>query len=160
MPDKTDSDAENKEVSLNRQKLSFEPDSFVIFESKVYRFKEVINFNIALCIDVETGRTHTLQISKLQPMPIGDEALYAVASQDVEEISDNSLKEAMRRYDILKPLFESGKPSRSQIIDRANESKVHFTTIYRWLKRYKSLDSIMALIQKKKRSSIGTNQAD
>lgn len=155
MADQSDSAAENKEVCLNRQKISFKPDTFVTFESKVYRFKEVINFDIALGIDVESGRTHTLQISKLQPLPIDDEALYAVASQEIEDISDDSWKEAMRRYEIIKPLLEIGSPSKLQIKERAKEVNRDHTTIYRWLKRYRSMETLTVLIPQKRGHQLG-----
>jgi len=142
-------------VSLNRQKLSFEADNFVIFDSKVYRFQQIINHDTALGIDVETGRTHTLQISKIQPLPIGDEALYTVASQEIEDISEKSWQEAMRRYEILKPLLESGRPLKSQIQERAKEFGIDFTTIYRWLKRYRSMETLTILIPQKRGHPLG-----
>ncbi|MDP2200836.1 MAG: DDE-type integrase/transposase/recombinase [Methylicorpusculum sp.] len=152
-------DHEDKEsgVSLTRQKINIEPGVLVIVDEKIYKIKNILDYDTATGIAVETGRMHPLKISKMKHLPLEDRVLEALANQNIEEISEKHWKIAVDRFEAIKPLLK-GDMTKDEIQARAKEVGVHYSTLYRWFGRYKSFDKLPILIPKKRGYKSGKNR--
>lgn len=135
-------------VLLNRQKLDLNPGALVSQDGMVFRISEVLDYDTAVGVEVESGRSRSLRISELKPVPGADGELQAIASGDLIDIADASWKIAQQRYEAIKPLLEEGRGRHPYIAERAKEIGIDAVTLYRWLKRFNSMGVVTALIPK------------
>ena len=135
-------------VPLNRQKLDLNPGALVSLDGAVFRISEILDYDTAVGVEVESGRSRSLRISELKPLPDADGKLQATASTDLELIADEYWKIAQQRYEAIKPLLEEGRGRHPYIAERAKEVGLDPTTLYRWLRRFNSLGVVTALIPK------------
>lgn len=143
--------------AANRQKIDFTVGSFVQHEDIVYRVVEVLDFNTLVGTDVESGRSKALRINELKPVSNATSELSAIANSDMYSIEDADWELAVKRYDAIKPLLDSGG-GRQAVNLRAKEVGVNPATLYRWLKRYSSLDMVSVLIPQKRGWKTGASR--
>lgn len=134
---------------LNRPKLDLTVGSFVENDGQVYRITEVLDYDTVVGVHVETSRSAALRISELVPVVEAPSALLANASQDIEEIDGESWRIAQNRFAAIKPLL-TGVVSRREIEQRGKEIGVDAATLYRWLRRYRALGVLAALLPVKR----------
>lgn len=65
----------------------------------------------------------------------------------LETIDQKYWDEAKRRFEIIKPFIDK-KSTKEEIIQHSENCKVHYTTIYRWLKAYENSRELVSLIPK------------
>lgn len=135
-------------VQLNRQKLDLNPGALVSQDGKVFRISEVLDYDTAVGVEVESGRSRSLRISELGPVAGSDGELQAIAFNDLELIADEYWRIAQQRYEAIKPLLDEGRGRHPYIAERAKEVGVDSTTLYRWLRRFNSMGVVTALIPK------------
>jgi putative transposase len=135
--------------TLNRPKLDLNVGAFVRNEGQVYRITEMLDFGTVVGLHVETGRSAALRIKELQPVVEAPAAALASSSKDLDEIGDESWRIAQQRFAAIKPLL-TGLVSRREVEQRAKEISVDVTTLYRWLRRYRALGVLTALIPAKR----------
>ena len=135
--------------TLNRPKLDLTVGSLVSSEESVFRISQVLDYNTVVGVHVETGRGSVLRISELTPVVDAPTALLANASQDLEEIGDATWQIAQQRLAAIKPLL-TGTVTRHDVEERSKTIGVDATTLYRWIKRYRSLGVVAALIPGKR----------
>lgn len=104
-----------------------------------------IDLKTALMKDLETGKREVLSISQLKTQAQVSEGGSSENSFHQGTASDEHWAVAKRRYEIVKPLLNRRK-SRQEIVERAQEFSVHFTTIYQWIKRYEAVGKLSALL--------------
>ncbi len=112
-----------------------------VSDGAVYRITEVIDFETIIGTDVESGRSASLRIADLAPVVDGSKKV-----QDIDSIADEYWKIAQERHAAIQPLIGQFDVGRREVEARAQEVGVNFTTLYRWLKRYRdagTLDSLM-----------------
>ena len=63
-----------------------------------------------------------------------------------EAIDEKLLKEAKRRYEIIKPILDSTITTKKEIEKWAQENNVSVSSIYRWLKSFKTTNTLASLI--------------
>lgn len=143
-----DKDQPSQGVLLNRQKLDLGSGSLVSHDGVVLRISEVLDYDTVVGVEVESGRSRSLRVTELKPVPGADEKLQEVASGDLDDIADECWKIAQQRYLAIKPLVEDGHSGRISVAQRAKEVNVDTATLYRWLRRYQSLGVVTALIPK------------
>ncbi|MDA8152403.1 MAG: DDE-type integrase/transposase/recombinase [Acidithiobacillus sp.] len=117
------------------------PGSMAVSDGAVYRITEVIDFETIIGTDVESGRSASLRIADLAPVVNGSKKV-----QDIDSIADENWKIAQERHAAIQPLVDRFDVGRREVEARAQEVGVNFTTLYRWLKRYRdagTLDSLM-----------------
>ncbi|MBE7566258.1 Mu transposase C-terminal domain-containing protein [Acidithiobacillus sp. HP-11] len=117
------------------------PGSMAVSDGAVYRITEVIDFETIIGTDVESGRSASLRIADLAPVVDGSKKV-----QDIDSIADENWKIAQERHAAIQPLIGQFDVGRREVEARAQEVGVNFTTLYRWLKRYRdagTLDSLM-----------------
>lgn len=117
------------------------PGTMAVSDGNIYRITEVLDFDTAIGIDVESGRSTSLRITDLAPVVDG-----SIKVQDIDSIADENWKIAQERYAAIQPLVDRFDAGRREVEARAQEVGINFTTLYRWLKRYRdagTLDSLM-----------------
>lgn len=143
-----DSGEQGHEVghTLSRHRLNLDPDAFVAHEGAVYRITTILDFDTVVAVSVETGVSKALRVRELKPVETGSVPVSDAVRLDMDEIADRDWKVAEKRYAAIKPLLTGGVPSRSEVEERAQAAGVSLTTMYRWLSRYRNMESLSALV--------------
>ena len=63
-----------------------------------------------------------------------------------EAIEEKLLKEAKRRYEIIKPIVEGKIATKKEIEKLAQEKNTSVSTIYRWIRNFKTTNTLLSLI--------------
>ena len=134
---------------LNRPKLDLAVGAFVQSGGQVYRIAEILDYDTVVGVHVETSRSAALRVGELVPVVEASPALLANAAQDIAEIGDASWRIAQERLAAIKPLL-SGNVPRREIEQRAKDIGVDAATLYRWLRRYRALGVLSALLPLKR----------
>lgn len=128
------------------------PGELVRVQGRHYRVSELLDFESLIGVDVETGRSKALSVRELAP--VQDAPLPA---RDIETIADEDWKEAERRYAAIKPLL-GPEIGRSEVERRAQEIGSSYSTLYRWLRRYRNAGSVEGLVPEKRGVKVGTKR--
>lgn len=123
-----------------RGRLSLTVGERVAHGEVVYRVEQVLDRDSLVGTNVETGRATILRVGELRP------AGAAPPGQDLAEIADPDWRLAQTRLAAIKPLLDRDLVGRAEVERRAAEVGVHATTLYRWVERYRSRGSPMALV--------------
>lgn len=148
--------SDNDEISLpneafepNRERVKVDIDALVQQGGTVYRIAQVLDFESAIGIAVETGRSAPLRIGDLRPVA-GARDTDLSTTQDLAEIADVDWQVAQQRFAAISPLVGKCLIGRDEVERRAKEVNVNVATLYRWLQRYNAYDTVTALIPKKR----------
>lgn len=144
--------------TLNRQRLNIQAGDFVSVDEKSYQIKDILDFENATGIDVESGRVCQLPISQMQRITNATAGIQAVASQDINGIAHRSWKTAQERYEAIRPLINDGGVPKSVVQERAKEINVGTATLYRWIRRYKDYPATTSLIPQQPGYKKGKNR--
>lgn len=135
-------------VNASRGGLLIEPGAIVQSGGKVFRVAHVLDFESAVGIDVENGRSHPLRIADLTP------AIWPGSkphdAYDLAEINDGDWKIATQRYEAIKPLLDLDSATGAEIDARAKEVGASKATLYRWLQRYSATRVLTALLPRQR----------
>lgn len=131
-------------ITIDRRKLVIKPNTIVSYKHKQYKISNILNSNEVIISEINGIKAIQVEIAELQPVVSIEESLNFA---DVE-VSDKDWNEALKRYELIKPLIDSS--SVKQVTALALENNVHETTIWKWLKLYRTHKSIMALIPQKR----------
>lgn len=134
-----------KGVTQTRQQVKVAVGEYVQKGETVYRITEVLDFATVIGVAVESGRSSPLSIAELMPI----DNTPTSPAPDLTEIGDSDWHEAERRFSIIQPLVDRYLIGREVVSARAKETGVDTATIYRWLQRYRSTGSVLALIPQK-----------
>lgn len=128
-----------------RQRINVNVGNYLQHGDNVYKITQLLNWESAIGINVETGRSAPLRIKELRPaIDASDENTQVY--EDLEEIADSDWAIAEKRYAAIKPLVNEFSPGRAAVAERAGEVGVGTATLYRWLNRFKSVGVVSALI--------------
>lgn len=129
-----------------RQRLALDVGQFVQHEGLTYRIVQQIDFNSLLGSDVTTGRKKLLPINELSSPP-NPQVAKLDTRIDLDGIEDKDWRTANERFEAIKPLLDqSPSIGREEVNNRALEVGVSPSTLYRWLSRYQSVETLAALI--------------
>lgn len=131
-----------------RQRVSLEIGAFVQRGSAIYKIVQHLDFESAIGLDVETGRSMALRLGELRPVEAGVQS--SMHNVDLAEIADEDWRIAEKRFAAIKPLLGSFSGGREAVTRRAEEVGVDAGTLYRWMKRYRAYEVISALIPRKR----------
>jgi putative transposase len=131
-----------------RQRVSLEIGAFVQHGSTIYKIVQHLDFESAIGIDVETGRSMALRLGELRSVEAGVQP--PTNNVDMAEIADEDWQIAERRFAAIKPLLGNFSGGREAVVRRAEEVGVDVGTLYRWMKRYRAYEVISALIPHKR----------
>lgn len=148
MTDVKTSSATPQPVDSTRGRLTIEPGILVQWNDKVFRIAHVLDFESAVGVEVESGRSIPLKIDDLSPVGLPRPETFA--AYDLEEIDDKDWKIATERYAAIKPLLDQSLRGRAEVAARAKEVGTSPATLYRWLQRYSSLQVLTALLPRQR----------
>lgn len=136
-----------------RGRLQLVPGELVASNGRNYRIVEVLDFESVIGCNLESGRNAPLAIQSLEPV----EEIAATGIRDIETIGAEDWQTAQTRYAAIKPLlaFDSG---RRDVEARAKETGFSFPTLYRWIRRYRSVGTLDALVPEKRGVKRGTKR--
>lgn len=146
MSERDDTDIREEAFEPIRQRIDIQVGALVRSGDAVCRIAQVLDFESAIGVEVESGRSVPLRIGDLRPV---DDAPKQ-AAVDLSEIADEDWKIAEQRFAAIKPLADAFMPGRAEVERRAKEVGADTATLYRWLQRYKAYGSVSALIPQKR----------
>ena len=139
----------NPAFEPTRVSLDIQVGSFVRCNDAVYRISQVLDFESAIGVEVESGRSAPLRIGELRPVAEVKSADMG-SHRDLADIADEDWKVAEQRFAAIKPLLHEIFLGRIEVERRAKEVGVNVATLYRWLHKYKAIGVVSALISKKR----------
>lgn len=133
-------------VVPRRKRLDLDIGGFVEHDGLIYRIVQHIDFDSLLGKNVETGRCKPLRISELSS-PKNEGVTRLDTPVDLDGIEDQDWKVAAERYEAIKPLLGLGSSiGREEVKKRSLEVGVSPATLYRWLSRYQTVETLSSLI--------------
>jgi putative transposase len=144
-----DIDNSNPAFESIRQHLNIQVGGLVQNNDVIYRIAQVLDFETVIGTQVESGRSMPLRINDLSPV-LGAKSTDNDSTSDISDIADEDWKIAEQRFAVIEPLLNSISPGRHEVEKRAKEAGIDVATLYRWLKKYKAIGVISALIPKKR----------
>lgn len=117
----------------------------VVYEGEEYFIRQVNDLNNAVLIHPKTKVMKQALISDIEGCT--QQELKPVS--DLKLIPDHLWDEAMKRFEIIKPLLVKGR-TREMVSQRAAEYECSVTTVYNWIKRYESNGKVTDLLRAKR----------
>lgn len=139
-----------------RKRVDIQVGNLVKAGEVVYRISQVLDFVSVIAIAVESGRSTTLRIGDLRP--VIDTSIPNDGYKELADIADDDWRIAESRFAAIQPLIHVLYIGRHEVASRAKEVGVDTSTLYRWLERYKALDTVSALIPRKRGWKEGNNR--
>lgn len=87
--------------------------------------QESTDFSTVVLYEPDSGKIENAQIIDLSPS-----SGFRASQKDINEHAKESLAEAERKYAVIKPLLDKPSRSKKEIQARAEESRVHYVTLY------------------------------
>jgi putative transposase len=144
-----DIDLPNEAFEIVRDRVRVEVGAYVQLGDVVYRIQQVLDFESAIGVAVETGVSTPLRIGDLRSVKNASMAADT-HSTDVAEIADADWRVAETRFAAIKPLVGRSMVGRNDVESRANELQLSVATLYRWMQRYNAYGVVSALIPQKR----------
>lgn len=124
--------------------IGFEVGRILVAGERAVRVLGPARADHVLVKDMANG---DLDIVRIDGLRLPDEA--ATASRDLATIPEDEWGDAKRRQQIVRKALESKKTKQS-VRELAKMENVHFTTVYRWLRRYRNNMTVTALFDEKR----------
>src|SRR3954471_2988250 len=128
-----------------RERVDVNVDALVEKDGLVYRIAQVLDFETAIGVAVESGRSLALRIGELRTLS-GDRSEIHSSNFDLRDIADEDWRIAEKRFSDIRPLLDRSDLGRGDVELRAFEVGVDTATLYRWLERYKAYKLVSSLI--------------
>ncbi len=148
---------ENQHI-LDRSTVDIVTNGYVEFNSKIYKVTQIIDFHEVIGIDIKTNEAKRLLISTLKPLEGSENIDNGFIHRDLSDISDENWKIMEQKFIAIKPLLDGATKLEKEA--HAKKLGIHVTTLYRWLKHYKSTGTLMGLIPKKEGRREGDNRIE
>jgi len=146
-------------IKLDRSSLKIAENEFVEYKKEIFKISSIIDFHEVVGINIETKRPTRLEIKYLKPIEPEKLEINPEIYKDIGEYSNEEFKEIQEKYSAILPLL-SKEISREQIEEHAKKIGVHFTTLYRWLRKYKSTGTLTGLLPKPSGRKKGETRLD
>ena len=135
-------------VKLNRKSVQIRENEYVEYRGEIYQISSIIDFNEVVGINIKTKRAKRLRIGDLAPLTGNEEIVSQMpVSEDIGSYTQSQFQEIQKKYLAIKPLLHDNI-TRDEIIKHAEKINIHYTTLYRWLKRYRSTGTLLGLLPK------------
>ena len=146
-------------VKLDRSSLKIAENEFVEYKKEIFKISSIIDFHEVVGINIETKRPKRLEIKYLKPIVPKNIDMNPAVYKDINEYSNEEFKEIQEKYCAIQPLL-SNDISRDEIEEHSKKIGVHFTTLYKWLKKYKSTGTLTGLLPKPSGRKKGETRLD
>ena len=121
------------------EKIDFSPGTAFVLKGIDYEIKKQIDMEHVLAKNMVTYREEVLPLKSI----IDGE--LEKSRDRLEDIRDQDWDEAKRRLEIIQPILD-GDLGKEEVIMIAKKNNVHFTTLYRWCKKYKNEGVLQSLV--------------
>lgn len=132
-------------IKLDRSSLKIAENEFVEYKKEIFKISSIIDFHEVVGINIETKRPTRLEIKYLKPIVPENIEMNPAIYKDIDEYSNEEFKEIQQKYSAIQPLL-SHDITREEIEQHAEKIGVHITTLYRWLRKYKSTGTLTGLL--------------
>jgi len=141
-------------------KYSIAPGCLIGFAGSNYIIKRVLDLQRVLLENVDTRYIVQAEIKDLkEPITEGDTPASKPLTDDPMLFSEEEWSVAIKRLKIIEPVI-SNRLSTDEIKIIAKTEGVHFSTIYRWVERYKSTNQTSSLVPEKRAGVEKTKRLD
>lgn len=141
----------------SRARVTIEVGAMVRRDKQVYQIAQLLDLQSVIGVEVETGQSASLRISELTPVePEKLDGLYV--NHDISTISSDDWAVAQKRFAAIKPFISNTVVPKSSVEERAKEIGVDYTTLYRWIERYRDWNEVLALVPRKRGWSAGSSR--
>jgi len=128
--------------------INIKPGNVVNIEGKEFLIEKIIDNGSQLMLKTTQNEIKIIPLSELNKDNKKNNVQPAFTT--LENIKDELLKEAQRKFEIIKPLLDDNTRTKKAVEKRAKETNTHTATIYRWIKEYKENgETLLALIPKR-----------
>lgn len=128
-----------------RQNVVIDIGSVVQKNNSIFKIVQILDFHSVIGADLHSGRTSLLRIAELKPVK-NDSSEHI----EIAEIADEDWLIAQKRYAAISPLADRLTIGREDAEARAQEVGINVATLYRWLKRFNTTESVISLIPQKR----------
>ncbi|MDN5058672.1 Mu transposase C-terminal domain-containing protein [Aliarcobacter butzleri] len=149
----------SESITINRSSLKIQENEFVQYKNDIYKISAIIDFNYIVGINLETKRPKRLEIKTLKAISSENISKDISIFKDVNDFKDEEFSEIQEKYLAIQPLLKN-QISRDEIEEHANKIGVHFTTLYRWLNKYKSTGTLAGLLPRPSGRKKGETRLD
>lgn len=132
-------------ISVDRSSFKIQENEFVQYKKDIYKITTIIDFSYVIGINIKTKRSKRLEIKLLKSISSNNILKDISIFKDVNDFKDEEFNEIQEKYLAIQPLL-TNQISRQEIEEHANKIGVHFTTLYRWLKKYRSTGTLAGLL--------------
>jgi len=146
-------------IKLDRSSLKIAENEFVEYKKEIFKISSIIDFHEVVGVNIETKRPTRLEIKYLKPIVPENIEMNPAIYKDIDEYSNEEFKEIQQKYSAIQPLL-SNDITREKIEQHAEKIGVHFTTLYRWLRKYKSTGTLTGLLPKPSGRKKGETRLD
>jgi len=123
--------------------LRLRPDVKVLHGGHRYVIKTVVDEVWAYCLDQEGTNHKLLKIAELKPDDAGESKPKL---EEVVAMSATRLAIGDARAELIRGLMKMGNRTRADVQAVATKAEVNTATIYRWIERWESAGSSLALV--------------
>jgi len=135
------------EYIIDRSTFIPKLDDYAQYNGEIYKITQLMDMHEVIGINIKTSFAERLLIKNLKAVKAKKVVDKPLIHADISEISDSDWKEIERRYEVITPILNGA--TRKEIEKYSKEIGVHYTTLYRWLKGYRSTGTMTGLLPKK-----------
>jgi putative transposase len=146
-------------VKLDRSSLKIKENEFAQYKNEIYKISSIIDFTYVIGINIETKRPKRLAIQELKPISSNEISKDIAIFKDIADYTDEEFKKIQEKYLAIQPLL-SNNITREEIEEHSEKIGVHYTTLYRWLKKYKSTGTLAGLLPRPSGRKKGETRLD
>lgn len=146
-------------VKLDRSSLKIKENEFAQYKNEIYKISSIIDFTYVIGINIETKRPKRLAIQELKPISSNEISKDIAIFKDIADYTDEEFKKIQEKYLAIQPLL-SNNITRGEIEEYSKKIGVHYTTLYRWLKKYKSTGTLAGLLPRPSGRKKGETRLD
>ena len=130
---------------LDRSVFHIKENEYVKYNNDIYKISSIIDFSEVIGINIKTKKPQRLHINELIPIDgnIKNDSIF----KDISDIKDEEFVKLQEKYLAIQPLLND-YIGRKEIEEHSKKLGIHFTTLYRWIKQYKSTGTLVSLLSK------------
>jgi putative transposase len=125
------------------EKINYRIGDQFNYKSNKVVIAKIIGPDSVMVEEVEKNIFHTVFVEELAPFVPS----VKTSKAEIRMLSDHQWKLANERYEIIKPLL-SNPNNFSLLKEIATENNIHFSTLYRWLEKFKPSGTVSSLTNK------------
>lgn len=138
--------------------IKLEAGETVYYQGSAWEISKVSGLTSVLVCNKKTGRYQSVKIAELQEKPI-EEVVYD-PDIPIEAISGKRLQRAEMRYNIIKPFLNELRGDKAALIKVAKAHDLSPSTLYRWIKNYRTFEDIRCLVDDQAKGGKGQSRLD